>query len=194
MEKSKEKLKNFGVTALSDEELLFIMSGEKEEKKSPQLLSHIDKYGFNDRHLLRSKTGRSICCALEFIRRRALPDKRQITQPDDLMPYLENYADKPQEYFLCATLNGAKELIALRVITIGLANNTQIHPREIFAPAISDRACFIIAAHNHPSGMLKASPEDIRVTERLEKAGELMGITLLDHIVFSKKGFISIIK
>lgn len=190
--KIKDKLSNFGVTALSDEELVSIISGEKREEKSSEILRYIDRFGFNDRLLLRSKAGRSICAALELVRRRALPENKKITSAEALMPFLNPYCSKPQEYFLAATLNGAKELIALRVITIGLANQTQIHPREIFASAITDRACFIILAHNHPSGNLEISEQDINITRRLEESGELLGIKVLDHIVFSKNGCISI--
>jgi len=67
-----------------------------------------------------------------------------------------------------------------------------VHPREIFAEAMNDRACSIIVAHNHPSGRLEASHEDIEITRRISEAGEILGIPLLDHIIFSETGFISL--
>ena len=97
-----------------------------------------------------------------------------------------------KEYFIVLTLNGANELIKKHVITIGLANKTQIHPREIFSEAIADRACFIIAGHNHPSGSLEPSVEDLAVTEKIKVTGDIIGIKVLDHIIFSKKGHFSI--
>ena len=78
-----------------------------------------------------------------------------------------NYADRKQEHFLCVTINGANEVITTHVVSIGLANKSQVHPREVFADAITDRASAIILAHNHPSGPLTPSKEDIEVTKRL---------------------------
>ncbi len=80
----------------------------------------------------------------------------------------------------------------IRVITIGLVNKTQIHPREVFADALADRASAIIVAHNHPSGSLQPSPEDIRITGQLKEAGTILGVPLLDHIIFSSRGYYSL--
>jgi DNA repair protein RadC len=67
-----------------------------------------------------------------------------------------------------------------------------VHPREVFADALTDRAAGIIIAHNHPSGNLEASKEDINITNRLKEGAKLLGIDLIDHIIFSKDGFISL--
>ena len=67
-----------------------------------------------------------------------------------------------------------------------------MHPREVFADALTDRAAGIIIAHNHPSGNLEASKEDINITNRLKEGAKLLGIDLIDHIIFSKDGFISL--
>jgi len=67
-----------------------------------------------------------------------------------------------------------------------------VHPREVFADPISDRAASILVAHNHPSGTLEASPEDVALTKRLVKAGELLGIRLLDHVIVTASGFLSL--
>jgi DNA repair protein RadC len=66
-----------------------------------------------------------------------------------------------------------------------------VHPREVFADVIADRAASVIVAHNHPSGSLKLSPDDIAITKQLVDAGNILGISLLGHIIISKKGFIS---
>lgn len=183
-----EKLKYSGITSLSDEELIFVISGLQDNKNNGKILEYIEKYGFNTRYLFNCRTGRSIAAAMELIRRRAIPEGGRIEKAEDLLPYLNAYANKKQEYFLAVTLNGANEVIAVRVVTIGLVNRTQIHPREIFVNAISDRACYVIAAHNHPSGNLEPSPEDISITRRLMESGEIIGIKLLDHIIFNQKG------
>jgi DNA repair protein RadC len=77
------------------------------------------------------------------------------------------------------------------VITIGLVNKTQVHPREVFADVIAERATAIIVAHNHPSGNLEPSDSDRRLTQQLVEAGQILGIKVLDHVIISKKGFYS---
>ena len=100
-------------------------------------------------------------------------------------------ADKKQEHFICLSLNGANEVIGNRVVTVGLLNSSQVHPREVFAEVISDRAASVILAHNHPSGVLKPSPEDITINQQLVDAGKILGITVLDHIIITKNGYLS---
>ncbi len=68
----------------------------------------------------------------------------------DLLPHVRHYADRKQEHFLCASINGANEILNIRVVSIGLIDRTPVHPREVFAEALSDRASAIIVAHNHP--------------------------------------------
>ena len=91
------------------------------------------------------------------------------------------------------TLDGANRLIAKRIITIGTLTSSLVHPREVFAEAITDRAASIIVAHNHPSGNLEPSQADRDVTKRLQSAGELLGIELIDHVVLTSKDYKSII-
>ncbi|MDO5846621.1 MAG: JAB domain-containing protein, partial [Methanocorpusculum sp.] len=102
---------------------------------------------------------------------------------DDVLPFVSTYRYDTQENVVVLTLSGAHEIINIRLITRGILNNCQIHPREIFAGAIEDRAAAIILVHNHPSGRLEASIEDIAITRKIKSAGELLGITLLDHII-----------
>ena len=78
------------------------------------------------------------------------------------------------------------------MVFIGTLNSSLVHPREVFADALTDRAAGIIIAHNHPSGNLEASKEDINITNRLKEGAKLLGIDLIDHIIFSKDGFISL--
>ncbi len=75
-----------------------------------------------------------------------------------------------------------------------MVNRTIVHPREIFSEAVADRACAIFVAHNHPSGRLEPSPEDKEITERLKAAGDILGIPLIDHIVFSHEAFTSMVE
>jgi len=111
--------------------------------------------------------------------------------PGDLAKHMEWLNDEVQEYFCTATLNGAGEIIEVRIITMGVLNHSPVHPREVFAPAITDRAASIILIHNHPSGNPEPSPADVQITEQLAKAGEILGIKVLDHIVTGSRGTVS---
>jgi DNA repair protein RadC len=130
-----------------------------------------------------------ICAALELARRLWLPERRRIRQPADVLPLIRHYADRNQELFICLSLNGAHEVIASRVVSVGLVNRSLVHPREVFAEPLMERATAVIVAHNHPSGCLDPSEDDREVTRRLRAAGELLGITLLDHLVFSADSY-----
>ena len=136
----------------------------------------------------------AISASLELGKRLYGIRERRISGPRDLHPLIVHWADRKQERFLCASLNGAHELIAIRVVSIGLVNRTVVHPREVFADPIVDRACAIIVAHNHPSGKLDPSPEDIDITKRLQRAGEIIGIDLLDHLIFDGEGWVSLVE
>lgn len=105
---------------------------------------------------------------------------------------LKNIENKQQEYFVVLTLDGANRLISKRTVTIGTLTASLVHPREVFADAITDRAASIIIAHNHPSGNLEASEADKQVTHRIRQAGEILGIELIDHLIITKNGFTSI--
>jgi DNA repair protein RadC len=115
----------------------------------------------------------------------------KITRPEDILPLLANIRTKLQEHFCAITVNGAGEVLGNRIITIGLLNHSLVHPREVFSDAITDRAASIIVAHNHPSGSLEPSSQDIAITTQLKEAGSILGISLIDHIIVTKTGHIS---
>ena len=118
----------------------------------------------------------------------------KISRPDEVFLYLKKYANKKVEHFLAIDLDGVHKVIQTRVVSVGLVNRTVVHPREVFAPALIAGATAIIVAHNHPSGNLDPSPEDIEITERLNNAGEVLGIALLDHIIISRFGYYSMVQ
>jgi DNA repair protein RadC len=119
-------------------------------------------------------------------------DVVNVSRPGDILPILEPIKDHKQEHFVCITLNGAGNVINSRVITIGLLNHSLVHPREVFRPAILDNAASIIIAHNHPSGSLEPSSQDIAITNQLKEAGNMIGISVLDHIIITEKnGYVS---
>jgi len=89
------------------------------------------------------------------------------------------------------TLDGARRLIKTHTISIGTLTASLVHPREVFSPAMEDRANSIIIAHNHPSGSLNIGNKDKEVTKRIKEAGDLLGIKLDDHIIIAGDGFVS---
>ncbi len=126
-----------------------------------------------------------ILASLELARRFPPPKMRKavIRTPKDVLPFVNQYRYDNQENFLTITLTGAHEVVNVRLITKGILDNCQVHPREVFAGAIEDRASSIILVHNHPSGNMEPSRQDISMTEELTKCGEILGIPILDHII-----------
>lgn len=106
---------------------------------------------------------------------------------EDILPHLKFIRTKRQEYVLCLSLDSGNRLIARRVVTIGTLTSSLVHPREIFAGPLKDRAASVIVAHNHPSGDLHPSGKDIEATQQLVAAGILLGIPLRDHIIVTKE-------
>ena len=96
-----------------------------------------------------------------------------------------------KEHFLILCLNARRQLIHLETVSIGTLSASLVHPREIYSPAISHSAAAVVAVHNHPSGDSSPSAEDRDVTRRLQRAGELLGIPLADHVIISSSGFFS---
>ena len=95
---------------------------------------------------------------------------------------------------MCASINGANEILNIRVVSIGLIDRSPVHPREVFADALVDRAAAIIVAHNHPSGSVSPSQSDVNITAQLKQAGDILGIQLLDHIIFSRSDYFSFLE
>ena len=115
----------------------------------------------------------------------------KVSKPEDILPLCASFRDKKQEHFVVITLNGAGEIIENRTVSIGLLNHTLVHPREVFADAITDRAASIICVHNHPSGSLEPSGQDIAITTQLKEAGTLLGIQLVNHLIVTKNSWLS---
>ena len=132
-----------------------------------------------------------ILASFELARRYFGKKDVKITFPSDVLPFVRDISDKRQEHFVCLALNGANEVIGNRVVTVGLLNSNQVHPREVFSDPIVDRAASIILVHNHPSGDTEPRQEDIAITKRLVEAGELLGIKIHDHVIVSKNGYTS---
>lgn len=127
-----------------------------------------------------------IMAAIEFSKRFLVKEGKKVTGVTDVVKLVEELQGKKQEYFLSLTLDGASYLIQKRTVFIGTLNKSIVHPREVFADAISDRAAGIIVVHNHPSGNIVPSKEDIAVTNRLLDVGRMVGIKIIDHVIIGK--------
>lgn len=109
----------------------------------------------------------------------------------DLLEALNPYADLNQEHFICITLDSKHRIIGTHMVFKGTVSSVIFHPREILKAAIDDLAVAIIVAHNHPSGVTNPSYADMELTQQLVAAGQLVGIALHDHIVFSGVDYFS---
>jgi DNA repair protein RadC len=199
----REKLREKGASALTDEELVAAILGmgtagvdvRTISKKVASLIRE-HKEALSLDHLLEVPgmglaKASQVLSAFELARRHLLKDGVKISGAKDVLPLLTDIAGKQQEYFLCISLNGANEVIEKRIVTIGLLDKSPVHPREVFADVIADRAATVIFAHNHPSGDLQPSQSDLQLQDQLTEAGKILGIRVLDHVIVSRKGYYS---
>lgn len=205
-ERPRERLVRSGPSVLSDRELVSLLigwgtRGRPVTRVAEDVLAVLDKHrGVPSVEDLQLVPGLGVAkaallsAAFEFSRRTICPSHKRIAFPADVVPLVRHYADRKQEHFLSLSLNGAHEVIQVRVVSVGTVNRAVVHPREVFADALTDRAAAIIAAHNHPSGSVEPSVEDRDVTVRLKAAGETLGVRLLDHVIFSTRGYYSFLE
>jgi DNA repair protein RadC len=199
----REKLRDQGASALTDDELVAAIlgmgtAGVDVRTIARQVVSLIreHKAGLTLDHLLvvpgmGLAKAAQILSAFELARRHLLKDTVKITVAQDVLPLVADIVGKQQEYFVCISLNGANEVIQKRVVTIGLLDKSPVHPREVFADVIADRAAAVIFAHNHPSGDLHPSDSDRRTHEQLTEAAKILGLRVQDHVIVTKKGYFS---
>lgn len=136
----------------------------------------------------------SLLASFELVKR-AL-DKEDNSLPvinsvHDVISQLQDIKTAKKEHFIALYINARNQLIRKETISIGTINASLVHPREIFKPAIDFLAVNVIIAHNHPSGDINPSEEDIELTERLKEAGKIMGVDVLDHIIVTPNGYSS---
>jgi DNA repair protein RadC len=199
----REKLLEKGASALTDEELIAAILGMgtagldvRTIARQVAGLIREHKSGLTLDHLLAvpgmglAKAGQ-ILSAFELARRFLIKDATQILVARDILPLVADIAGKQQEHFVCISLNGANEVIEKRVVTMGLLDNTPVHPREVFADVIADRAAAVILVHNHPSGDIQPSEADRRTHEQLTDAARILGLRVLDNVIVTKKSYFS---
>lgn len=204
----REKLVAKGPSNLTDHELLAILLRTGRSGKSALDLAHdiltkypLDKFStlsieeLNNIKGIDSGKSTSIIAAIELVTR-ALGKHPHIlpiiSSPKIALDQLGDIRNQKKEYFVALYLNARNELIHKEVISIGTLTRSLVHPREVFAPALTRLAASVLVAHNHPSGDTTPSQDDLLVTKRLQDAGELLGIALLDHIIIARDSFHSI--
>lgn len=107
-----------------------------------------------------------------------------IRGPDDIACLVRSVlTENSREHFVAIYLDGAHQVASYSIISIGSANVTVVHPREVFQRAVLTGAISIVISHNHPSGVITPSKEDLAITKRLKDAGDILGIAVLDHVI-----------
>jgi len=203
----RERLVRCGVEALRDEELLAVVLGtgykgchvlqvarEIVERHPPSAL-----FDLKPDELARLKgVGRAkagvLLAACELARRGlrlGLGVLPVVSSPTDTLGLLAEIKDQRREHFVCMYLNARNQVIRRETVSIGSLSAAIVHPREVFLAAVQLSAASCILAHNHPSGDVSPSREDIELTRRLEQAGAILGIDVLDHIIIGAEDFFS---
>ncbi|HLZ15149.1 MAG TPA: DNA repair protein RadC [Candidatus Saccharimonadales bacterium] len=202
-DRPREKIQRKGVAALSDFELLEVLIGSGiasadvgyiARKLQKLLLRGGESLSYESLISIKgvsTATASRLLAGLELARRHLVQSATPLLTLDDMLARLQDVRTKQQEYLVCLSLDGGQRLIAQRTITVGTLDAVLAHPREVFADAIADRAASIVVAHNHPSGDLTPSHQDIALTQQLVAAGQLLGIPLRDHIIVTKTAYFS---
>lgn len=210
-DRPREKFLQKGSYGVTDAELLAIIIGKGVKNKSALELAKEILNKIGNLRKLNQKTvseierlsikglGRakiiSMLAALE-LGRRSLSKKNDeqiiFKDPKDIYDYYYPLiSGLRHELFKVVAVDGRNAHINETTISKGILDASLVHPREVFKFALNENASAIFLVHNHPSGILKPSEDDLKVTERLRSAGELMGIRIVDHIIIAEKGFYS---
>ncbi len=203
----REKLLSKGVQNLKNKELIAILlrtgkAGKNAIEVADQILS---KYSLNQLSQLPIEklisiesvdTGKAsvLLAAFELAKRLLESDNSAlpvINSPGDALNHLYPIRSLKKEHFIALYLNARNHLIHKETISVGTLNSSIVHPREVFEPAIRVCAGSILIAHNHPSGDITPSEQDIQITKRLIEAGTILNIDIIDHIIISEKKYMS---
>ncbi|WP_309271477.1 DNA repair protein RadC [Paenibacillus sp.] len=209
-ERPRERMLQYGASALSDAELLAILlrTGTRQES-AIHLAQRIMKQVGSMRQLVDMSTDELMAikgigsakavqlkAGIELGQRLARTRMDQpvvIRTPRDAADVLmEQLRYLQKEHFVCLFLNTKNHIIAQETLSIGSLNASIVHPREVFRASIKCSSASIVCAHNHPSGDPTPSPEDISLTLRLKEAGEIVGIEVLDHLIIGDGEFVSL--
>ena len=210
-DRPREKLQRFGVTALGDNELVAIIfgSGSREcgaLELANRLLEHAGGL-----HALARRAPDDLCmrgvggaraaqivAAVELGRRtliRTAPDRPQYRSPQQLASYLlPQYGAASVEQFGVVMLDTKHRLIRVKVVAVGSLDSAVVYPREVFREAMAASAAAIVLFHNHPSGDPMPSDDDLLLTQRMLRAGDIMGIDVIDHLILADQRYYSLVE
>lgn len=201
IERPREKLVKYGAGKLTDAELLAVLlrTGTKELnvlKLAQAVLRKFKDNKITDLSITDLKTihGIGTVKACEIIAcfelgKRMLQDKKSalLLTPQDVWEEMSDIRSSKKEHFVVFYLDTRSQEIKREVISIGTLNESLVHPREVFESAIKHNAAAIIVAHNHPSGSVEPSQDDIEISKRLIHAGRLLDIRVLNHVIVTDK-------
>jgi len=205
VERPREKLEKYGPERLLNSELLAILlrSGAKGinvVELSSKILKKFSGVGLAKASVkeLKNTFGLGVAKACEIVAcfelgRRLLQNKQSalLLSPQDVWTELKDTRTHKKEHLVIFYLDVHNQEVKKEVISVGTLSSHLVHPREVFEPAIQNLAAQLIVAHNHPSGNLSPSDEDLEITKQLVEAGKILGIELIDHVIIGKKGFFS---
>ena len=193
------KFEAVSVSEFSDVELLAAMSGIKVSQAADILkqyrLFELPAYIDSESIVLTKRQKRAIMLSLEFskrVRHNTGEKYVYIKSPSDVVKELEeDYKNQMREIFICIHLNTKNRLMRKEIVSIGCLNSSIVHPREVFLNAVKHSVSGVVLCHNHPSGEPSPSPEDVETTKRLAESGNILGIKVLDHIIFGNGTYMS---
>lgn len=209
-DRPRERLLKVGASSLSNEELLSIIIKTGTKEKSAKMIAldilnmvgGIEGVAKLDYNAIKKIKGIGHVKAIELLATIELSKRLntsvsiinniKFTNPNIIYEYYKNtLAKEKQEHFYAIYLNNAKRVIKDILLFKGTINHSLVHPREVFKEAYNCDATCIICVHNHPSGNVMPSREDLNITSRLKEIGELFNIAILDHIIVSESGYYS---
>ena len=200
----REKFEKYGQEKLFDYELLAILLGSGIKgvnviQLSKKILSVIKKVSIKNigiDSLIKIKGLGKIkaiqILAIIELTKRFNAENPEILSSKDIWKLCSDIRDSKKEHFVVFYLDTRNKFIERQIISIGILNSSLVHPREVFESAISLHSVSIIIVHNHPSGDIEPSLEDIVVTKRLVDAGKILGIKVFDHVILSKDKYFSL--
>lgn len=192
-----------GLDYPSNEELLMLILGSGTRKRKVETLASeaMNKILYSNpenyvSELLKIEgIGKSkalaVAAAMELGKRMTKSPVLTIRQPSDILPFVKQYALNSVENFITVTLSGNNQLISIRVCAVGSENMACIKSRQVFFEAVKENASAMILVHNHPSGTLTPSLPDLSMTKKMVRAGDEIGISVVDHLIITREGYFS---
>jgi len=198
----REKMEKYGAKRLSNFELIAIILGSgikgcnvlELSRKIEKLIKQksVNNVTLEDLQKIRGlgKTkATQVLAVISLIDRLGSERSAEMMSVKDVWNLCADFRSSKKEHTVAFYLDTQRRLIERRIISVGTLDASLLHPREVFEPALQLSAAGVVLAHNHPSGNLEPSDEDIAITKRVAEAGDLLGITLIDHIIVSDKDF-----